>query len=349
MTSDMLADMIKDWNGFEKLVAQLHETGTVIVQHNVTLIGKSGAPRQIDVLVRHTEGLYEHLIVIECKYRNSHVERLHVDALATTIKEVGASKGVIFSTKGFQSGAITQAEHDNISLFLLREPTDDEWGRPGRIVDVWLQIISFGIGNFQTPGALASGVIPPNGISLDMDFSFPKHATATPMQAKDQPDKTFEEFIVRLARRAVTECYLPIKIDFDGTHSGIFRRIIPVTIIPKSTIFVFKNLTTLHLSKIAFDLGLKVEQSRFQIDRSEPYAFALAVENCVQHQVTFAMRNKDAVVTELVPKTPPVESAEPVFESGSLVSVWAMPLEEFSVFDGALKDPSKGPHREISL
>src|ERR1700730_16684498 len=101
MAGASLSDWVSDWGVFERLVAQLHETGSVTVEHNVTLTGRSGATRQIDVLVRHREGLYEHLIVVECKYRNAPIERLHVDALATTIKEVGASRGVLFSTEGF--------------------------------------------------------------------------------------------------------------------------------------------------------------------------------------------------------------------------------------------------------
>ena len=104
-----ITELVKDWGGFEKLVVALHETGDVSVEHNVTLVGKSGAARQIDVLLRHRQGLYEHLVVVECKYWNRAVKRLHVDALATTLREVGAAKGVIFSTKGFQTGAITQA------------------------------------------------------------------------------------------------------------------------------------------------------------------------------------------------------------------------------------------------
>jgi hypothetical protein len=91
-----IGDLVKDWGGFEKLVAELHETGEVTVEHDAILPGRSGAPRQTDVLIRHKQGLYEHLVVAECKYWNSPVERLHVDALATTVREVGASRGVIF-------------------------------------------------------------------------------------------------------------------------------------------------------------------------------------------------------------------------------------------------------------
>jgi hypothetical protein len=142
-----ISDLVTDWGGFEKLAEKLHETGEVKVERDVVLTGRSGAPRQIDVLIRHKQGLYEHLVVVECKYWNSAVKRIHVDALATTIREVGASRGVIFTTKGFQSGAITQAAHENIDLFVVRDLTDKEWGSPGRVVDIFLQVIRPSIGN----------------------------------------------------------------------------------------------------------------------------------------------------------------------------------------------------------
>jgi Restriction endonuclease len=119
-----LNNLISDWGGFEKLVAKLHETGNVEVQHDVTLIGKSGAPRQIDVLVRHREGFYDHLIIVECKYWKDHVKRLHVDALITAVDDLKASRGVIFSMNGFQEGAVLAAESAAIELFQVRELTD---------------------------------------------------------------------------------------------------------------------------------------------------------------------------------------------------------------------------------
>jgi predicted helicase len=110
MPAKTLADLVKDWGGFEKLVADLSQTGEVTVA-TPTL---PGARRQIDVLIRHKQGLIEHLVVVECKYWNSFVERLHVDALATTVREVGASRGVIISTADFQPGAIEQARHEKV-------------------------------------------------------------------------------------------------------------------------------------------------------------------------------------------------------------------------------------------
>jgi hypothetical protein len=36
-----LSDLATDWGGFEKLIAKLHETGEVTVEHNVILAGRS--------------------------------------------------------------------------------------------------------------------------------------------------------------------------------------------------------------------------------------------------------------------------------------------------------------------
>jgi Restriction endonuclease len=142
-----IEDLVKDWGGFEKLVAKLHETGDVRVEHNVTLVGASGAPRQIDVLIRHKQGLYEHLVIVECKYWNDPVDRQQVDALANTVRELGAAKGVIFSKKGFQSGAIAQAKHDHIELFQVRTLTDEEWGLPGREVEFFTHCHTVSVNN----------------------------------------------------------------------------------------------------------------------------------------------------------------------------------------------------------
>ncbi len=41
----IISDLVKDWGGFEKLVAELHETGDVTVEHNAILVGTSPRPK----------------------------------------------------------------------------------------------------------------------------------------------------------------------------------------------------------------------------------------------------------------------------------------------------------------
>jgi hypothetical protein len=346
MKENSLSEIVSDWGGFERLVAQLHETGGVSVEHNVTLIGRSGAPRQIDVLVRHTEGLYEHLIIVECKYRNDAVERIHVDALATTIRELGASRGVIFSTQGFQSGAIEQAAHENISLYKLREPTDAEWGLPGRKVDVWLHCVSVGIGDFQIHGATAINATPGRPINFNFEFNEAGAVSKTLMKMEGKPEQAIEDAILRMTREAVPVVYKPTKISFDGKHDGVVKSVIRMNVEPKTPIMLFKDGATVFVPRYSFSLGIKVSQSRFEVDRAAPYAFVLAVEDCVKNTVTTASRRTGAEITELsVAKQE--ESTEAVFQSGSLISVLIKPFEHFSEFDGI--QPGKGPEIKMEL
>lgn len=344
MKENSLSDLVSDWGGFELLVAQLHETGGVSVEHDVTLVGRSGAPRKIDVLVRHTEGLYEHLIIVECKYRNDAVERIHVDALATTIRELGASRGVIFSTRGFQSGAIEQASHENISLYKLREPTSEEWGLPGRKVDIWLHFISVGIGNFQVHDSTAFDVIPGRPITINLQFDESGPVSHTPMKAEGKPETTLEALILRMTREAVPLAYKPVKISFNGEYEGNVKSIVRMNFEPEKPIELFKEGATIFVPRFSYHLGLKVSQSRLQIDRAAPYAFVLAVEDCVKKTVTTASRKTGAEITKLAPVKQET-ATEPVFESGSLISVLIKPFEHFSEFDSV--QPANG--REIKM
>jgi hypothetical protein len=347
MKENSLSEIVSDWGGFERLVAQLHETGGVSVEHNVTLIGRSGAPRQIDVLVRHTEGLYEHLIIVECKYRNDAVERIHVDALATTIRELGASRGVIFSTRGFQSGAIDQAAHENISLYMLREPTDAEWGQPGRKVDIWLHCVSVGIGNFQIPNAAAINVKPGQALNFNFEFNEKGPVSKTPMKMDGKPEQAIEDVILRMTREAVPLLYKPIKISFDGKFNGVVKNVIRMNVEPKTPIMLFKDGATVIVPRYSFYLGIKVSQSRFEVDRAAPYAFVLAVEDCVKKTVTTASRRTGAETTELsVFKHE--EPTEAVFQSGSLISVIIGPFENFSEFEG-IEPASDKPNMKLDM
>lgn len=119
------------WMAFESLIAEIHRQlapgGTVI--HNSKVRGRSGAMRQLDVAITQTVGLTELLIVIECKKIKRSVGIAHVDALASKVRDVGASKGVLVSTSGFQEGAIGAAKDNNILLLSYREAEGADWDR----------------------------------------------------------------------------------------------------------------------------------------------------------------------------------------------------------------------------
>ena len=329
-------ELVKDWGGFEKLVAALHETGDVTVEHNAHLVGRSGAPRQIDVLLRHKQGLYEHLVVVECKYWNTAVERLHVDALATTVKEVGAAKGVIFSTKGFQTGAITQAAHDNIELFTVRELTDEEWGLPGKVVDLFLQVNAVSVGNPQFLGTFSFSGFEPRNPSLNITIGNPDSDSRTPMFKEGDPEKTLEEYLSRIARESAGKFYPSRAIAFrNGGYDGKLLLRGKVNVAPKTPMRIEVNGGIIMVPRIEFDVGLLINQSRIVIDRSNNYFFAIAVEDCVRDIAAYATKKSSEAVTVIEPiSIPDSIDSDDVVKNGSLISVWVKGLESFDQFSG---------------
>jgi hypothetical protein len=332
MAGASLAELVTDWGGFEKLIAELNQTGDVTVEHNVVLQGRSGAPRQIDVLIRHTKGLYEHLVIIECKYWNDSVERLHVDALATTVREVGASRGVIFSTKGFQSGAITQAEHESIDLFTVREPTTEEWGRPGRHIDFYMHFISLSVGNPDLHGAFMLGGPRPSSTNLNITFGDDEHTSRTPIRAEGKSDTTLEGLIERLARESAPKAYQPWRLSFEGKDECEARFKMKVNLEPKTPVEISVHGGKIFVPKLSFEVGVKIDQTRFQLDRAKNYTFVLAVEDCVRRQVSAASRRDGDAQTVLSPLKPTADDTREVLQNGSIMQIWLKPIIQFQDF-----------------
>ena len=326
-----IANLVTDWGGFEKLVAQLHETGAVSVEHNVVLTGRSGAPRQIDVVIRHKQGLYDHFVIAECKFWNSRVERADVDELVRTVQEVGASRGVIFSTKGFQSGAITQAKHDAIDLFTVRDLTDEEWGLPGRVVDFFLQVIQLSIGEITSDGAgLIGDVADAEPIHLNFEFGVDGPVSTTPTLKRD--GVTFGPSLEQYIFDAVHQSVQQLKtFTINGGAECTRYMLRPVNILPTTPFMLPMKSKIVIIPKIACKVGLRISQSRITVDRAAQYQFAFAVENCVNGVVSSASRERNALqstIAELVQEKPN-PSGEAVLTNGSVMRVFLKPLFPF--------------------
>ena len=319
----MLDRIVTDWGGFEKFVASLHETGEVTVEQNVVLVGKSGAPRQIDVLLRHNQTLYQHLVVIECKWWNTPVERLHVDAFATTVREVGAAKGVIFSRRGFQSGAVDQARHDSIDLFHVRDLTDDEWGQPGRVVDMFLQIIQPSLGNPNLDLVWVGHIGPEKpSVSVELAFGPEGPASASPLIADGLPTgDTLEGEMLKACEHAV-QTMMPQVGVFDNGAEGNYYVLCHVKMEPPNGYMVHHGNFILMARSVMFDVALKFDQSRLTIDRAANYLFAVAVENFVTRAVASASRTTDASTTTIsYAEAKPQGPNEEPFQNGMVAKV----------------------------
>lgn len=82
---------------------------------------RTGHSHQIDVAIETAVAGLEILILVECKHYKKSVEISDVLAFAQRIDDIGAHKGVLVSTVGFQEGAKKVARAHGIAL-VLTEP-----------------------------------------------------------------------------------------------------------------------------------------------------------------------------------------------------------------------------------
>jgi hypothetical protein len=325
-----IEDLVKDWGGFEKLIAKLHETGDVRVEHNVTLTGASGAPRQIDVLNRHKQGLYEHLVIAECKYWNTPVDRQQVDALANTVREVGAAKGVIFSKEGFQSGAIIQAKHDHIELFQVRTLTDEEWGLPGKEVEFFMHCHTVAVGSpiFQNVTAIP-GTEPKN-----TNLQVVQGASHTKIHLEGSSVETLEGLIEKFAHKAASDSSLSAPVRFENSFEGEILSRIRIDITPPKPMTLFFNDGQVFVGTVSFDVGHKISQRRVYFDRSKNFLFAFAIDDIASKTTTTASRRREETTTTLTVtgEHPDEVPAENSLKNGSLVSYRIPGMQVFDEF-----------------
>lgn len=89
-------------------------------EHREKVAGVDGE-YEIDITVRFTALNADYLTLIECKHYKRAVEREKVQALHSKMQSVGAHKAMVFSTSGFQSGAIEFAKIHGIALVELAD------------------------------------------------------------------------------------------------------------------------------------------------------------------------------------------------------------------------------------
>lgn len=90
------------------------------VQHLETVSTPDGSYK-IDVTARFSQLGVDFLILVECKDHARPVERKDVQVLADKLRAASAQKGILFSTNGFQKGAIEYAKARRIALVRLIE------------------------------------------------------------------------------------------------------------------------------------------------------------------------------------------------------------------------------------
>lgn len=74
---------------------------------------------QIDVLVEYMLLGCKHTIVVECKKHSNSIKRSVVTDLYAKVQSMGAQKGIVISTSGFQSDAVKFAKEHGIALWQI--------------------------------------------------------------------------------------------------------------------------------------------------------------------------------------------------------------------------------------
>lgn len=135
-----------DWRGYEELVKDIsvelgREAGVEVVcwGRNCFVEGPPGTRHQIDVLTRHSEYQQQYLTGISCKWTTDKVDLSHIREFAYIVHSTDLTKGIIVSKNGYTAPARQLAETENIGLFELRKPTDDDWG--DSITDIRVKVI----------------------------------------------------------------------------------------------------------------------------------------------------------------------------------------------------------------
>lgn len=90
------------------------------VSHDQKL-GAADGNYQIDVVARFNALGVNFKVLIECKHHSSPIKRDVVAALYSKMQSLGAQKGIVFSSSGFQSGAQLYAEQHGIALVQVVE------------------------------------------------------------------------------------------------------------------------------------------------------------------------------------------------------------------------------------
>lgn len=87
-------------------------------QHREVVGGHDG-DYEIDVTVRFTALGANFLVLVECKHYKNPVKRETIQSLHGKVQSLGAQKAVLFSTSGFQSGALEFAKAHGIAAVQL--------------------------------------------------------------------------------------------------------------------------------------------------------------------------------------------------------------------------------------
>ncbi len=287
-----------DWNAFERFIKELHAAdGDVIVQHNVTEVDRYGAKRQIDVKIVRKSPLYTFTTLVECKRWKEPVGRDRVDVLAASLEGLAAHHGAIFTTTGFEEGAVAYARSKGIELYLVRDLSDQEWGLPGRHLNFHVQLAVAELRHVQ----FAATAIP---LIDELEPDLELHIDLRPEKALDPQ---FDLFSTRTGERGTSLVSLlgeahrlllsfvsQLKPASDWSQREILQLSARAELDLTGTPFCQLRLqkAAVRIERVGFDFITHISRSEISVDRGANLDFAVMVESFVSEQRLIAQRGK---------------------------------------------------------
>ena len=101
-----------------KAYAERENLQNFSIKHDQKIESDDGT-YQIDVIAEYTALGAKNVVLIECKKHSNSVKRDVVTNLHAKLQSLGAHKGIIISTVGFQRGAVQYAEKHGIALWQI--------------------------------------------------------------------------------------------------------------------------------------------------------------------------------------------------------------------------------------
>ncbi|WP_411681891.1 restriction endonuclease [Clostridium thailandense] len=332
-------DKLIDWKEFELFIQKMYqEDSDLIVEHDVTLVGKSGSKRQIDVLITQKTKFHIYNTLVECKRWKQKIDRSIVDILFASIEDLNASKGVIFTTVGYEAGAEKYAKSKNIDIFVIRDLTSEEWGLPGRIIHFYMHVIGSNLINIQLPGAKLIAIVDnlPTNLNLNIEISknnllddkFILYSKRDGNQGGNLVSLLFEkndEIIHKIGQQ------IPILEDGKDKVNLVINSDIELDF----SNYEFRQLRikegAIDIEKLSYRSITHISQTSIHFDRGDGLNLALIAENYVRHQKHVISQKKEEnnlQVTENLfddPVREKIVSEGNILENDSIMKVYMEP------------------------
>ncbi|HEY5536451.1 MAG TPA: restriction endonuclease [Ignavibacteria bacterium] len=327
-------DKLIDWREFEDFVKNLYaQEGSFVVERNVLAIGNSGARRQIDVKLTHKTLFHEYITIIECKRWRKKISRSLIDVLHATIEDLNASKGVMFTTTGYEVGATEYAKSKNIDLYLVRDLTEEEWGLPGREIRIYFRMFAGNFNSINIPNtkvAFFSAKVPTPKIDLGIEI-YPNQEFKENLYLFSNITNTKGKHLLNIlfdTRISILE-KIAKNYNFNDLKKNEFKIGFNCDICLDFSNYEFCILNypeyVVWLDKLYYNLSVSVNQFKFQHDRGNRFDFALIVENYINKSPNVVSKTKQDVSIKIDKILKKEDKSEKVLENDSGVTVYCEP------------------------